>query len=129
MFGNKIRTAIIALVASAGFAGASLVPSVASAKPRKLEPGQCSLTFKLANGDTATSIYEDGEEVTLTNQYGGKVKYKCVNGSWVQVATAEMAPTAVAPAPSGVLAQPEASTVPPAPVYTSTATATYAALP
>jgi hypothetical protein len=96
MFSTKTRTAIIAVVASASFTGASVAPTVASALPVETAPRQgCILYFKDQLGGEKRLEMADGDTVTLNGK-----KYKCVNGN---VVTVKMESPVVSPI-SGTLA-------------------------
>jgi hypothetical protein len=76
MLGTRTRNTIIALVASASFAGASLAPAVSQARPKGPPAGRCagllhvavyglelaSEAFAVGEYEYATRLFEEAEE-------------------------------------------------------------------
>jgi hypothetical protein len=76
---NKIRTTIIALVASASIGAAALAPAVSQAEPNKTSPkAGCPAR------DATTGEYVEVKDGTLEISAGGNVM-QCQNGKWVTV--------------------------------------------
>jgi hypothetical protein len=80
---NKIRTAIVAAVASCGLATAAAVPAVSQAQPNGSGGAKGCAVF---HAETGTS--EEVPDGTLIIALSGAVK-QCQNGKWVTVAFSE----------------------------------------
>jgi hypothetical protein len=96
MFNSKIRTAFLALVASAGIGVASLAPAAAQALPVQGEEGKGCLVYHVE-----TETYEEVPEGTLIIGISGNI-LECRNGGWVVVGNEQpkLSPT------SGLVAKP-----------------------
>ena len=111
MLSTKIRTTIIALVASASFAATTVAPAVSQARPVK--KGQAkACTQNLADGSVVE--YSSGTVITVVTPNGKKYKFRCDNGEWKPTVALEGAEVPNRPTLGGVItsAQPIVVTPP-----------------
>lgn len=83
MFSTKIR-GTITLVAAFSFAGASMVPAVAQAKPaiKSPRPGMKGCTLKL--GRNYSISVDDEQYVEIRGASGKFITLRCKDGTWYE---------------------------------------------